>query len=98
MWLEAGQDYELFWRLTPKEITAILSGAAKFRAENHDAERARLNELARLIAFAHHEPAKIPKFKKTTAATVKREVQSPANDLAVRHYFIGLATKGASVK
>lgn len=89
-WLSAGRDYELFWRLTPAEISKILDG----NHAQHVAEMKRTSELnhefAHLIAFAFHDPKKIPTFGTRTERPAQ-QVSTEVDDLRVRAYFMGLA-------
>ena len=58
---------------------------------DHDDERIRNFELAKLISYAHHKPNKMPSFKPTENKT---ELKSDALAQAqVRGYFIGAAIR-----
>lgn len=91
-WLRAGQDYRLFWDLTPREIHLALKAHHARQTAEHDRERARLHEAAQLVGWAFHDPKKMPEFK-ATVPTKKREVSTAADEAMVRAYFIGLSMR-----
>jgi hypothetical protein len=94
-WLEHGQDYETFWRLTPREVSAILRGnVARLRSES-DVARHRNYELASLIAFAFHDPKEMPEFKAMSAPQQKAR-DDALNHARVRGYLMALAMQPQS--
>lgn len=76
--------------MTPREITLILRGsAAKMQAENELA-RQRNYELAQLIAYAHHDPSKMPEYND---GSKKPEVPDDVAQMKVRAYFMAMAQR-----
>lgn len=72
---------------------AALEADAKRRTREWDERRALNHHLAHLIAFAHHDPKKMPEFKPTEPD--KPKARDPATDLAqVRGYLKGLSLRG----
>jgi hypothetical protein len=53
----------MFWDLTPAEIMRVITGVRARDARDHEAARIRNYELANLIAFAQHDPKKLPGYK-----------------------------------
>jgi hypothetical protein len=58
----------MFWDLTPAEIVRVISGVRARDARDHEAARIRNYELANLIAFAQHDPKKMPGYKPVSGA------------------------------
>ncbi|WP_276946663.1 hypothetical protein [Haematobacter massiliensis] len=75
-WLRAGLDYDAFWLRTPREITTILTAREEWVRGEHDRQRSVAYELAGLIAFAMHEPKKLPKFEPTPKPVARAEGRS----------------------
>lgn len=61
--MEAGQPYELFWRLTLREIGLVLNGtASRLRREHNDRAWA-VWHTAYLTAYAPEKPKNFTKLK-----------------------------------
>lgn len=95
-WLSAGRDYELFWRLTPAEISILLDADRARLATDAQRVSAASHELAHLIAFAFHDPKNIPAFGRDIgpAGEPKKEVSTEVDDVRVRAFFIGMSHAG----
>lgn len=91
-WLECRQDYELFWRLTPRELGAIIDGANAAKIADFEAGRVLNNDLARLVGWAFHQPRKMPDYKPLRRGA-SPETSTEADEAKVRAFFIGLATR-----
>lgn len=91
LWLRSGLDYDAFWARTPREIDLILRARAEARREEHDRQRGIAYELAALIAFAFHEPKKLPEFEPTRPAGAP---STRADEEHVRAWFIAMASQG----
>lgn len=63
-WVEAGQPYELFWRLTLREISLIFDGAASRLRREHNDRAWAVWHTSYLAAYA---PEKPKNFTKLTA-------------------------------
>lgn len=70
----------------------LRGGVEKARAEN-DIARQRNYELATLVAFAFHDPEKMPKFG--GAAQDEKQVSDEVAHAQVRGFFMALANKSA---
>ena len=76
--MEAGQDAALFWRLTLREIHAVLKGAAKRRDGELRMRAWQAWTTAALTISAVHKPKKFPKLDKVLpkAGGTARQPQS----------------------
>lgn len=84
-------DYADFWGYTPAEIIKILD-ANRAREEREFEQSRMLNfELANLIAHAHHQPDKMPKY--APHAAEKKKVSDEADQARARGAFISLALR-----
>ncbi|WP_370286952.1 hypothetical protein [Pseudooceanicola nanhaiensis] len=70
----------------------MLAGANARRVAEFEAQRALNNELARLMAFAFHKPAKLPDYKPMSRKQ-RADTSPQVDDERVRAFFIGLATR-----
>jgi hypothetical protein len=88
--VEVGQDYDLFWRLTLREVVMILKATTAKRKADFEERRALNYEMASLVAFAHHDPKAMPKYKPTGKATPENDELAQAQ---VRGFLMSLAMK-----
>jgi len=89
--LDARQDYDRFWDKTPAEITRILEAAIRRDERDHEEARIRNYELANLIAFAHHDPKKMPEYK--PIASKPEAMSDEVQQARARGAFIALALR-----
>ncbi|MGH6862594.1 MAG: hypothetical protein ACRECY_20310 [Phyllobacterium sp.] len=61
--MDAGQPYELFWRLTLREITAVFDGTADRLRRKHNERAWLVWHTAYLTAYAPEKPGKFWKLK-----------------------------------
>lgn len=72
----------------------IVRARDKAMLAEHERARALTHDLAHLVSFAFHEPKKIPEYKPLAPArAARREVSTPAEDAAVRAWFITAALR-----
>ncbi|WP_435988532.1 hypothetical protein [Sulfitobacter sp. SH24] len=88
-----GLDYDLFWRLVPKEIIAIIDGQNARIERDHKLQQVQFHDLAVLISFAYHDPKNMPEPPGNTTTTKKKEVSSPVDDERVRGFFMAMAMR-----
>ena len=82
-------DYAVFWGHTPAEIIKILD-VNRAREEREFEQSRILNfELANLIAHAHHQPDKMPKYVPHGAE--KQKTTDEGEQARARGAFIALA-------
>ncbi|MEP9374995.1 hypothetical protein [Mesorhizobium sp. KR1-2] len=62
-WVEAGQPYELFWRLTLREINLVLDGVATRLRRDHNNRAWAVWHTAYLTAYAPEKPTNFTKLK-----------------------------------
>lgn len=97
-WLRAGLDYEAFWHRTPREVEIILDAAVERARDRHEMRRAVSYELARLMAFAVHEPKNMPDLSPLAWRRGERRDETPksneADQARVRAWFIAMALQG----
>jgi len=93
--LELGLDYDLFWRLTPHDMAVVVRGRRAAIREAHERARMVAYETAQWVAYAFHEPKRMPKFKLMTADTTVDERQQMVDDAQVRGWFIAMSLKTA---
>lgn len=67
----------------------IVKGVQERDAQDHETARIRNYELANLIAFAQHDPKKMPKYK--SANSKPEPVSDEAEQARARGAFIALA-------
>jgi hypothetical protein len=89
-----GRDYPLFWELTPGEVVRILNADAKRRTRDADDLRGALYEMAGLVAYAFHEPRRMPKFAPLGVAAKPAGRTDEAAQAMLREYLRGIAKRG----
>ncbi|WP_408635470.1 hypothetical protein [Pontibaca salina] len=66
------------------------------RIEEIDRQRFMHHEAARLMAYAFHDPGKMPEFKSIKAPEKKPKVSDEADQARVRGFFMGLAMRASA--
>ena len=90
-WLGAGLPYGEFWQVTPGEAAAAIRARQDAARTDVETQRALNHELARLIAFAVHQPNKMPEYSAMKSPDLDRS--SRADDETVRGFFMALAMR-----
>lgn len=73
----------------------ILTARIARRRDEIEAQRALNHEMAGLIAYAMHDPKKLPKYKAMPAQGETPGLVSDPDDARVRAYFMALAGRSA---
>lgn len=89
-WVELGQPYAAFWTITLREYDLITRGAIKARDAEFEARRVLNQELAKLIAYAYHDPAKMPDFTKSRTARERPEMGEAEAKERLRAHLISM--------
>lgn len=76
--MAAGQPYDLFWRLTLREVANVFRGLVEREKGAAMQRRATIHSTAVLLAFATHDPKKLPDFEEFVHG--KREERFASDD------------------